>query len=57
MNPFSLKLSKGQTLGQGPPLMVIQLPRSEHTGLSLVCVNVWGMSRDWKIRGRCPSKF
>ena len=36
---------------------VTQIPGSECTALSQVCMNVWGMNKDWKIRGRCLSNF
>ena len=38
-------------------LTVTQIPGSEHTALSQVCVSVWGTNKDWKIRGGCPSNF
>ena len=38
-------------------LTVTQIPGSECTALNQMCVNVWGLNKDWKIRGRCLSNF
>lgn len=36
-------------------LTVPELPQTELTGLSQVCVNMCELNRHWKIRGRCHS--
>ena len=41
--------ARGRLWGKALAGAVIQLPESEHTGVSQVGVNVWGMNRDCKI--------